>query len=46
MTTQEWHYGLDIIKQTPTSLVILDYEMPGIRGHEARLTSKYNDTKL
>jgi CheY-like chemotaxis protein len=37
MTAQEWHYGLDIVKQTPINLVILDYEMPGIRGHEVAL---------
>jgi DNA-binding NtrC family response regulator len=37
MTTQEWHYGLEIVKQTPIDIVILDYEMPGIRGHEVAL---------
>ncbi len=37
MTTQEWHSGLDIVKQAPIDLVILDYEMPDIRGHEIAL---------
>jgi DNA-binding NtrC family response regulator len=34
ITSSDWRLGLDILKEQAVDLVIIDYEMPEIKGHE------------
>jgi CheY-like chemotaxis protein len=34
ITAKNWRDALDVVKNTPIDVVMLDYEMPGMKGHE------------
>jgi CheY-like chemotaxis protein len=34
LTATHWRYALDTFKNNPVDLVMLDYEMPDMKGHE------------
>jgi len=34
ITASDWRHAIEVIKSHPVDLVILDYEMPELKGHE------------
>jgi CheY-like chemotaxis protein len=37
ITASDWRHAIEIIKSHPIDLVILDYEMPELKGHEVAI---------
>lgn len=46
ITASDWRHAIEIIKSRPIDLVILDYEMPELKGHELALMIRRVNAKI